>query len=77
MNGTRIRQIPTTRKKRDVLVRWLAEDFDEGIDYTEKEVNAIIKKRHPDTAYLRREMIGLKLLNRERGGGTYWKPPVS
>lgn len=75
VDGQRITQIPTVRKKRDVLLRWLAEDFDEGIQYTEKHVNAIIKKRHADTAYLRREMIGLKLLMRERDGGTYWKPP--
>ena len=75
VDGQRITQVPTVRRKRDILLRWLAEDFDEGIQYTEKQVNAIIKKRHADTAYLRREMIGLKLLDRERDGGTYWKGP--
>lgn len=73
----RIVRIPTTRKKRDVLVRWLAEELRQDVRYTEKEVNAIIRKRHPDVAYLRREMIGLRLLERERGGGAYWKPAAS
>ena len=74
VDGQRIGQIPTARKKRDVLLRWLAEAFDEGTEYTEKQVNALIKKHHSDTAYLRREMIGLRLLDRERDGGVYWRP---
>ena len=74
VDGERITQVPTVRKKRDVLLRWLAKDFDEGTEYTEKQVNAVIRKHHPDTAFLRREMIGLRLLDRERDGGVYWRP---
>jgi hypothetical protein len=38
-------------------------------------VNAIIKRYHPDTATLRRELIGNKLMQRENG--VYWRVPRS
>lgn len=71
VDGDTIVQIPTVRKKRDVLLRWLAQDFEEGVEYTHKQVNAIIKKHHSDTATLRRELIGAKLMARARD--TYWR----
>lgn len=71
VEGSRLLQIPTMRKKRDVILRWLAQDFEEGVEYSHREVNAIIKKHHPDSATLRRELIGSRLMARERD--TYWR----
>ncbi len=65
-------EIPAARKKRDVILRWLAEKFEMGRRYTEPEVNALLRRHHEDTATLRRELVGCKLLCRERG--VYWKP---
>lgn len=65
-----LKEIPAYRKKRDVILRWLAGQFEHGRTYTETEVNEIIKRRHPDFATLRRELIGGGFMQRERG--TYW-----
>ncbi len=67
MEGERIKQIPTTRKKRWAILRWLAARFDPEAAYTENQLNAIIKRHHWDTATLRREMIGYRMLARSKG----------
>lgn len=69
--GQRLKEIPASRKKRDVILRWLVERFNFDKRYSEKEVNTIIGKHHPDFATLRRELICAKLLARD--SGTYWR----
>lgn len=71
----RLREIPAQRKKRQVILRWLANQFAWDRDYSEKEVTAILKRRHDDPATLRRELIGERLMARD--GGRYWRsePP--
>ena len=67
----RLKEIPAQRKKRDVILRWLAGHFQQGRKYREAEVNAILKRYHEDYATLRREFIMTKLMERE--GGFYWR----
>ena len=67
----RLTKIPETQKKRDVILKWLITHFEEGVRYPEAQVNAIIKQFHPDTATLRRELIGIKFMKREKG--IYWR----
>jgi predicted transcriptional regulator len=67
MDGDRITDIPASRKKRLVVLKWLVRQFAVDRDYPEKELNAVIKRHHPDTATLRREFIGYKLMTRENG----------
>ncbi len=71
-DGT-LKEIPAQRKKLFVVLRHLAEAFEPGRDYTEKQVNAALARYHPDTASLRRELIGYKLM--QRASGKYWRPP--
>lgn len=66
-------KIPQTRKKRDVILRWLVTQFEAGREYPEMEVNAIIQQFHWDSATLRREMVGARLMDRE--AGIYWRTP--
>lgn len=73
--GERLKEIPVSRKKRDVILDWLAERFDPGTRYPELVVNEIIKRHHPDSATLRRELIGGGWMARE--GGVYWRLPTS
>jgi hypothetical protein len=73
LDSGRLNKIPDTRKKRDVVLRWLVTQFEEGRRYTEREVNEIIDRYHPDFATLRRELIGARLMERE--GGSYWRIP--
>ena len=70
--GERLKEIPASRKKREVILRWLVERFEHDKRYPEKQVNAIIGRHHPDFATLRRELICARLLNRE--DGFYWRP---
>ncbi|MFN2213806.1 MAG: metalloregulator ArsR/SmtB family transcription factor [Anaerolineales bacterium] len=67
-----LKTIPAQRKKLDVLLRHISKSFQPGITYSEYEVNQILKKYHADTTTLRRELIGIKLLNRSSDGSKYW-----
>ena len=67
----RLTQIPAQRKKRDVILRELATLFEPGRTYAEREVNEALGEFHPDFFTLRRELVGLGLLAREKG--VYWR----
>jgi DNA-binding transcriptional ArsR family regulator len=71
----KIRSIPASRKKRWALLAWLVRQFDEDRRYPEKEINARLLERHWDSATLRREFIGYRMMARERG--SYWRLPES
>lgn len=51
----------------------LAERFEPGRHYTEREVNAILADDAPDHATLRRLLVDEGHLRRERG--EYWREP--
>lgn len=55
----RLKDIPASRKKRLVILKWLVDQFEVGVNYPESTVNDILKRYHPDCATLRRELIGL------------------
>ncbi len=67
----RLKDIPAQQKKRDVILRYLLHQFQPGARYSEKEVNATIKRFHDDTASLRRAMVDNGWLKRE--SGVYWR----
>jgi|SRR5215469_15172483 len=67
LHGERLTKIPDTRRKRWVILKWLAAKFEPGVEYSEAEVNAILKRHHEDCASLRREMIGDRMLARQSG----------
>lgn len=71
-NG-RIAQLPTNRRKLDVILRYLVEQFDFDRQYTEKEVNEIIGAFNEDISGLRRDLISVGFLDRERDGSAYWR----
>jgi predicted transcriptional regulator len=71
IDGERLTQIPASEKKLLVIVKWLSDKFEEGVRYTEKQVNGILSRHNPDFATLRRELVDCKYLKREKG--IYWK----
>jgi predicted transcriptional regulator len=73
-DGT-IRQLPTNRRKLRVILNYLIEQFATDRTYTEKEVNQILGAHHADISGLRRDLISVGLLNRERDGSAYWRVP--
>jgi hypothetical protein len=69
----RLAVVPASRRKRWIILKWLVEQFEEDRRYPEPEVNALIQRRHPDCATLRRELIGCRMMARE--AGVYWRLP--
>lgn len=67
-----LKTIPAQRKKLDVILRHVGQAFTPEVFYSESEVNLILEKFHEDTATLRRELIGMGLLERSSGGRKYW-----
>jgi DNA-binding transcriptional ArsR family regulator len=60
-----ITEIPASRKKRRIILKWLVQKFALDRAYSEQELNQIIKIIHPDTATLRRELVGYNMMHRE------------
>ena len=69
----RLRLIPASRKKRYPVLVWLAAHFDLDRRYREAEVNQILQTRYWDSATLRRELVGYRMLTRDKG--IYWRLP--
>lgn len=69
----RLKTIPASRRKRWIVLRWLAEQFAPDRCYLEAEVNETIQRRHWDSATLRRELVGHRMMARD--GGVYWRLP--
>ncbi len=65
--------IPAQRKKLEAILRYVVKAFEPGKRYSEKQVNEVLERFHTDTASLRRELVGYKLMEREGGGGDYWR----
>ena len=68
-----IRQLPTNRRKLDVVLRYIAEHFDFGNIYTEKQVNQVISSLNEDISGLRRDLISVRYLDRKKDGSEYWR----
>jgi len=68
-----LKTFPAQRKKLEAVLRHVVAAFEPGRRYSEPHVNRILARFHEDTATLRRELVGSGLMNREGGGGRYWR----
>ena len=71
-NG-RLKTIPAQRKKLEAILNYVVRTFEPGVHYSEKQVNEMLSSFHEDTATLRRELVGYGLMQRDGGGGEYWR----
>lgn len=69
--GDRLDQIPTNRAKRLVVLERLAQEFEPGIRYPERQVNFMLQLFHSDYAALRRYLVDEAMLT--RADGVYWR----
>jgi hypothetical protein len=67
----RLTQIPAARGKRRIVLEHIAANFEPGVRYPEREVNAVLRAWHPDHAALRRYLVDEGLMSREKG--IYWR----
>ena len=70
-DGTRLTQIPTQRAKRLVILERLAQEFEPGLRYAEREVSFTLQLWYPDYAALRRYLVDEGFLT--RADGFYWR----
>ncbi len=71
-DGT-IKQLPLQPAKLRVILEYLINAFSVGTVYSEKEVNLVLARFHPDTSGLRRDLVDAGLLDREKDGSRYWR----
>ena len=72
----RLTSIPAKERKRQVVLRFLAEtDFEDGREYPEREVDQRLALRHPDVAAIRRYLVDGRYL--ERQAGIYRRRPIA
>jgi len=71
----RLTCLPSKRQKRLLALEYVAERFESGRSYTEKEVNVLCTAWHSfcDFHLLRRELVEAGFLERERDGSRYWR----
>ena len=74
----RLTGLSSKRQKRLVALEYVAERFEPGRSYTEREVNALCTAWHSfsDFHLLRRELVEAGLLRRERNGSRYWREEI-
>jgi hypothetical protein len=68
-----LKQIPPTGNKLLIVLNFIVDAFAFDTDYTEKEVNTILRRFHVDTAALRRYLVDNNLMRRESNGSRYWR----
>lgn len=63
---------PLKEKKRVAILRHILKKFAANKNYTEKEVNAILKPIYDDYVLLRRQLIEYGFMERTQDGSSYW-----
>jgi len=69
-NG-RIETIPAKHSRRLLLLDQIAQAFEPGVRYPERDVSLFLSGLHPDYASLRRYLVDEEFLT--RAGGEYWR----
>jgi hypothetical protein len=68
----RLKQIPSKPKQISAILQYIYPSFEPQRRYTEKEVNQVLSRFHPDVASLRRYLVDFRFLHREADGSEYW-----
>jgi len=71
VRGGRLTSIPTQQSKRLVVLDRVAQEFEPGQHYTERQVNSILRRWFDDTAALRRHLVDHGFMARDHGD--YWR----
>lgn len=73
INPLKLKVLPAKEKKKFIVIGRIAEQFETGKDYTEKEVNALLKEIYEDFPTLRRHLVDYGFLSRTTDCSRYWK----
>ena len=72
-----LKQIPPQGNKLLIILNFIVDAFAYDTNYTEKEVNSILRRFHVDTAALRRYLVDNGLMARESDGTRYWRVKIN
>lgn len=72
-----LKQIPPQGNKLTIILNFIVNAFAYDANYTEKEVNTILRRFHVDTAALRRYLVDNGLMARESDGTRYWRVKIN
>jgi len=68
LSGRKLQVIPSSGRKRLVVLRWLASRFELGQRHSERRVREVLTRHHGDAENLTRELVAARLLQRTRDG---------
>ena len=68
-----MKQIPSQPKKVQAILKYVSMPIEPGVRYTEREINAILARFHPDSTTLRRYLVDYHILGRASDGSSYWR----
>jgi len=71
-DGT-LKQIPPMGNRLLIILKFIVDASDFDVNYTEKEVNTILRRFHLDTAALRRYLVDHGHMARDSYGTKYWR----
>ena len=72
-----LKQIPPQGNKLLIILNFIVDAFAFDTNYTEKQVNTILRRFHVDTAALRRYLVDNGLMARESDGTRYWRVKIN
>ncbi|MDL2294414.1 DUF2087 domain-containing protein [Ruminococcaceae bacterium OttesenSCG-928-D13] len=73
LDPPRLRALPVREKRKVAVLRLVARQFQPGVNYTERQVNDLLRQIFPgDFVTLRRYLIEYGYLDREVDGSRYW-----
>jgi len=72
LDPLKLKTFSSKEKKKVVILAKIAELFESGKNYSEKEVNQILKPVYEDYALIRRYLIMYGFMDREGDGSRYW-----
>jgi hypothetical protein len=67
----RLTEVPAKESKRRIVLERIALEFEPGVRYDERQVNAIVGRFHTDHAAIRRHLVDGGFLDRDHG--IYWR----
>ncbi len=67
-----LKSLPAKEKKKLIVLRRISEEFNRDTEYTEKEINDVLKQINPDIASVRRYLIEYGFLDRTTDCRKYW-----
>jgi hypothetical protein len=70
--NNRLKKFPIKQKKKIIVLQYVMKSFERSRDYTEKEVNEILKSFYSDYVTIRRYLIEYAFMDRTTDCNKYW-----